>query len=39
MKQNYQKPSIHVVDLVSIKARHDVHYDGLFDLSAFLLCF
>ena len=25
--------------LVSIKARHDVHYDGLFDLSAFLLCF
>ena len=26
-------------NLVSIKARRDVHYDGLFDLSAFLLCF
>ena len=26
-------------NLVSIKARRDVHHDGLFDLSAFLLCF
>ena len=25
--------------LVSIKARRDIHHDGLFDLSAFLLCF
>ena len=25
--------------LVSIKARCDIHHDGLFDLSAFLLCF
>ena len=26
-------------NLVSIKARRDIHHDGLFDLSAFLLCF
>ncbi|MDY3295060.1 MAG: hypothetical protein SOX40_04155 [Bacteroidaceae bacterium] len=25
--------------LGSIKARRDIHHDGLFDLSAFLLCF
>ena len=27
------------MNLVSIKARRDIHHDGLFDLSAFLLCF
>ena len=26
-------------NLVSIKARRDIHHDGLFDLSVFLLCF
>ena len=26
-------------NLGSIKARRDIHHDGLFDLSAFLLCF
>ena len=27
------------MNLVSIKAGRDIHHDGLFDLSAFLLCF